>query len=106
MGNSDIDIKLQNISKVNYGCFILHNYCETRDSAFNFWEIKSQVARISNNIVGNNGPNNFYSENSDEGIVVGKVISNYIKDCSTSIFSKLTISSNKLSYVNNLHVTL
>ena len=88
MGNSDIDIKLQNISNVKYTCFILHNYCETRDSAFNFWEIKSQVTRISNNIVGNNGPNNFYSENSDEGIAVGKVISNYIKDCSTKHFFK------------------
>ena len=52
-----IDIKLQNIPKAIYTCFILHNYCEARDGTFNFGEIKTQVAEVSNNTARNNGPN-------------------------------------------------
>ena len=78
-----IDIKLENIPKVIYTCFILHNFYETRDDAFNLVEIKSQIAEISNNISRNNGPDNIYSANSEKGVLVRKVITNYVIDCST-----------------------
>ena len=47
-----IDIKLQNIQKVTYSCFTLHNHFEVRDVKFNFGDIKSQAAEISNNTQG------------------------------------------------------
>ena len=92
-----IDIKLENIPKVVYTCFILQNFCETRKGTFNSGENKSQAAaaaaadddddddyhhhqaaEISNNMSRNNGPDNIYSANSDEGYVLRKIITNYI----------------------------
>ena len=47
-----IDIQLQNIQKVTYSCFTLHKNFEARDVKFNFGDIKSQAAEISNNTQG------------------------------------------------------
>ena len=76
----------------------MQNFCETRKGAFNSGENKSQAAaaaaaaaddddddyhhhqaaEISNNMSRNNGPDNIYSANSDEGYVLRKIITNYI----------------------------
>ena len=76
-----MDLKQDNISKVIYACFVLHNFCEYHNIYVDEEDmIKLQIEVAKRNNEGtDNASDEVYSCNISEGEVVRRMLIEYIK---------------------------
>ena len=74
-----IDLKLENVPVVIYACFVLHNFCELEKVSVDEEQVKKHIMEIHNNDI--LSPDPLYSCNTDEGLLIREVITQYIGHC-------------------------
>ena len=76
-----VDLKFEAVPAVVYSCFVLHNFCESKNCfGLDEEEIEGQIKRHrlqeQNNI---NLPNPMYSNNTSEGEYIRSILTNYTR---------------------------
>ena len=75
-----MDLSLNILPIVIYACFTLHNFCEQHKAYVDHEQVQKQVELIKANEEEHaNLPDPVYSTNSDEGDIVRRILTSYIR---------------------------